>query len=138
MKKTIMVLALVFCLIIPITGFAATVKLAWDYEDPPPADLGYFVLQQKEGDKWVDVLLNIDKDARECVLADVVDGVYTWRLFAVDLGDIRSEPSNEVSETIDAPPPAPQNFRHVTTITLEIREGQITAHNYRSEILPFD
>lgn len=127
-----------FFLFLPVSVFAgANVSFAWDYEDPAPADLGYFILQQKDGTAWVDVLPNIDKDARTCTLFDVEDGIYVWRMLAADLEDQRSGPSNEVTETIDEEPlPAPHNFRHVTTITLEIRGGQIVAHNYRSEILP--
>jgi hypothetical protein len=139
MKKIIMVLAFVLFLFSPSLVFSgATVKFAWDYEEPAPADLAGFVLQQKDGIEWVDVPLSIDKDARECVLSDVADGVYTWRLLAVDLGDIRSEPSNEVSETIDNPPPKPKNFRHITTITFEIRKGKIVAYDYQTEIVPLD
>jgi hypothetical protein len=139
MKKITVFLVFAFFLIVTARAFAGTsVGFSWDYPDPTPSDLAGFILQQKDGIGWIDVLPNIDKDARECTLIDVADGIYIWRLLAIDFGDQRSGPSNEITETIDGPPPKPESFRIIAEISFKIRNGEIIMSKCETYVEPFN
>jgi hypothetical protein len=140
MRKLFTLLLFFAFLSFPVIATAGTsVTFGWDYPSPP-SDFSHFVLEKQGSDAWVDVSGAIDASAREYTAVDLPDGTYTWRLLAVDIGNL-STPSNEVTDTLEdvsGPPPPAENFRIITTVTVEIQNGNVVAQNIDTTIIPFD
>jgi hypothetical protein len=133
------VLSILFLYLVELGHAGATVTFGWDY-DNPPGDFSHFVLEENQNGTWIDVSGQIGAATRQFSLADLPDGTYLWRLVAVDT-EALSSASNEVTAILEdtaGPPPPPGNFRIITTIYVEVRNGEVVAHNFDSIIIPID
>lgn len=95
-------------LLMPVTVCAATINFSWDANTE--TDLaGYRMYQSNESGVYdMDTpVAEIAETETTYTLPDVTDGTYFWVLTAYDNAGNESDPSNEVTLTVDETAPAP-------------------------------
>jgi hypothetical protein len=103
------------------TAKTATIKVAWDYENPPE-DLAGFRLYQSDVSGQYTIgkgheIATAKAADRTLTVSGITEGVHYWVLTAFDTEGNESPPSNEASKRIDKTPPgSPQN----TTVEVEV------------------
>ena len=102
-------------LLIPSLVLASDVTFEWDSNTEN--DMSYYNVYESVDNQatWnkanPDPIMHTGNGTETWTECGVTDGTYHWYGTAVDTGGNESDPSNIITETIDATPPAPpQNF----------------------------
>lgn len=132
MKNLLFILAFILAFSVSIVFAASDVTLEWDANTE--ADLvGYKLYQSDVSVSTLDadndgvitleelltglgVIVGLIQAGTETVTIQVEDGTWYWVLTAYDVGNNESDPSNEVSATLDTQAPAPPQNCIISTI----------------------
>ena len=101
-----------------VMGMGITSEIAtFQWDAPTDSDLaGYRIYQSNQsgvytyGPTSLNLIATIPLGTEEIAL-EIDDGTYFWVATAFDTGGQESEPSNEITDTIDGPPGCPKIFR---------------------------
>ncbi len=115
------------------TAKMATLKVTWDYENPPP-DLAGFRLYQSDTSGQYTIgqgheVAAAPADARTLKLMNVPEGMHYWVLTAFDSEGNESPPSEEASKRVDKTPPHSPSDVEVevevlVNVTMRGKQGQ--------------
>ena len=118
-------------LLIPIIAWPATdLTFEWDRNTEPDI-AGYRLYQSNASKTYVyghdnckkEVLVTTIEHLNTLTLTNVQDGTWFWVLTAFDLDDNESDPSNEVSTTLDSiSPGSPTGLDIIIKIVIKIQQ----------------
>ena len=115
------------------TARTATLKVTWDYDNPPPDLTGFRLYQSDVSGQYTigpgHEIASAPADARTLKLMNVPEGTHYWVLTAFDSEGNESAPSVEASKLVDKTPPhSPSDVQVevevLVNVTMREKQGQ--------------